>query len=240
MYTNDIAKLTNVHHNTVRLYEKWGYISPVPRQSNGYRIYSDLHLKQMQIARLAFEQEFIQNNLRKFATSIVKYSGREKFDDAIAAAKTYLSFLHSEVAYTTQAIETVQTIFQRNSFTLVTYSHKEIANQLQLSEDTIRNWERNGLFEVNRTTQNRRIYTELEWKKLLIIRTLRSAHFSIASIRSLFEELQNDNNQKDVHALLSSQKFQNDFYHVTDELEKNLNKAIINVECIIALLHTLK
>ncbi|KYG30035.1 MerR family DNA-binding transcriptional regulator [Alkalihalobacillus trypoxylicola] len=65
MRTSEIAELSQVHPNTVRLYEEWQYISPVPRKPNGYRVYSALHLKQMKIARLAFKQEFIQNNLRK-------------------------------------------------------------------------------------------------------------------------------------------------------------------------------
>ena len=75
MLTNEIAKKANVHPNTVRLYEKWGYISPVFRKQNGYRVYTETHLKQMYIARLAFSQEFIQNNLRKMATNIVRLSG---------------------------------------------------------------------------------------------------------------------------------------------------------------------
>ena len=75
MRTSELAKLCGVHPNTVRLYEQWHYISPVPRGQNNYRQYSDVHLKQLQIARLAFRQEFIQNNLRKKATKIVRLAG---------------------------------------------------------------------------------------------------------------------------------------------------------------------
>ncbi|WP_462406914.1 MerR family transcriptional regulator [Gracilibacillus sp. Marseille-QA3620] len=66
-----MAELSKVHPNIVRLYEEWQFISLIPRKSNGYRVYSDLNLKQMKIARHAFRQEFIQNNLRKRATKIV-------------------------------------------------------------------------------------------------------------------------------------------------------------------------
>ena len=79
MRTSEIAKLSSVHPNTVRLYEEWGYLSPAPREPNGYSVYSELHLKQMKIARLAFRQEFIRNNLQKQASRIVRLSGQEKF-----------------------------------------------------------------------------------------------------------------------------------------------------------------
>ncbi|MBQ0140776.1 MAG: MerR family transcriptional regulator [Kurthia sp.] len=240
MYTATIAKLTNVHPNTVRLYETWGYISPVPRQPNGYRVYAPIHLKQMQIARLVFKQEFIQNNLRKFATKIVKYSGQEKFEQALFAAKQYVTFLQGELTFTVQAIETAQIILQEPPNCSECYTHKEVASKLQLSEETIRNWERNALFEVKRTTQNRRVYTQIDFQKLLIIRTLRSAHFSITSIRQLFDNLQATEHKKDIHSLLSIPRFQQDFYHVTDELEKNLKLAISHVNQTIAILVTLK
>lgn len=240
MYTKDVAKLTNVHSNTVRLYEEWGYISPVPRLANGYRVYSSLHVKQMQIARLAFQQEFIQNNLRKFATKIVKFSGQMQFNQALTAAEQYLSFLQAEQSYMLKAVDAAQRILLQKNNCITFYSHKEVAKQMQLSEETIRNWERNGLFEVTRTNQNRRIYTELDVQKLLIIRTLRSAHFSIASIREVFEKLKSDQQPKNLHVLLSLPAFQNDFYHITDELEKNLKLAIVNVKLIIDHLHTLK
>ncbi|WP_061320123.1 MerR family transcriptional regulator [Clostridium botulinum] len=37
--TSDVAKIIGAHPNTVLSYEKWGYISTVPRSENRYRIY---------------------------------------------------------------------------------------------------------------------------------------------------------------------------------------------------------
>ena len=51
--TSEIAKIIKVHTNTVILYEKWGYIEPVKRKANGYRIFTQRHLEQMKIVKIA-------------------------------------------------------------------------------------------------------------------------------------------------------------------------------------------
>lgn len=66
MYTKEVAKQVGIHPNTVRLYEAWGYISAVPRQANGYRLFDERHLTQLKIVHLAFQQEFIQHQLRHY------------------------------------------------------------------------------------------------------------------------------------------------------------------------------
>lgn len=239
MYTSEIAKNVGVHPNTVRLYEEWHYISSVPRQANGYRIFSEIHLLQMTIARLAFKQEFIQNNLRKKATKIVRLSGQEAFSDSLRAAEAYLLFLQSEYHYTIKAIETVDLLLKNHPFNENVYTHQEAAETLQLTQETLRNWERNDLYTVRRTSQNRRIYTESDIQILLIIRTLRTAHLSITSIAHLFRELELPV-EKDVFAIISSAKFTEDFSHVTDDLVNNLKIAMKDVESIMTILKNLQ
>ena len=63
--TSEIAKMMGIHPNTVRFYEKWGLITKPVREKNGYRVFTDLHICQIQIARLGFEIEILQNGLRK-------------------------------------------------------------------------------------------------------------------------------------------------------------------------------
>ena len=176
MRTHQIAAYTNVHPNTVRLYESWHFISPVPRAANSYREYTALHLKQMQIARLVFRQEFIQNNLRKKATQIVKLSGREQFKEALVAARNYYAFLQQEYVYTIRTVETIEKLQQNYVLSETKYTHKQVAERLFLTEETIRNWERNGLLEIARNSQNRREYTESDIQKCMVIRTLIIGH----------------------------------------------------------------
>ena len=48
-----MATLFGVHPNTVRLYEARGYLSPVPRSKNGYRMFTPRHVVEMRLALLA-------------------------------------------------------------------------------------------------------------------------------------------------------------------------------------------
>jgi len=241
--TKQIADIIHVHPNTVRLYEEWGFISPVPRQKNGYRTYSDLHVKQMQVARLAFRSEFIQNNLRKKATLIVRESGKEDFQRALALAKQYLKYLQQERDYALQAVQMVQRLIQYSDEAIndVRYSHRQIANELQITEETIRNWERNGLFSVERDSRNRRLYNQSDYNKLMVIRTLRSAHYSIASIRYLFSKLEIEASDSiKIQDILNSPNAVDEFFHVTDRLEFNLRETIEDTKKIIAILQPLE
>ncbi|UDK95963.1 MerR family transcriptional regulator [Lysinibacillus sphaericus] len=240
MRTSEIAQLVQVHPNTVRIYEEWKFISPVPRKENGYREYSYLHLIQMKIARLAFRQEFIQSNLRKKATKIVLLSGSERFKECLHAAQSYLSFLQTEYDYALKAVKTVEHLLQNQPTSTETFSHKTVASMLQLTEETLRNWERNNLFTVKRNTQNRRIYSERDIQKLLIIRTLRSAHFSITSIANLFREMEQSKEDFNLLQILQSSTFKDDFFHVTDDLITQLKIAMKDLESIIAILKTLQ
>lgn len=230
MNTKTIADYANVHVNTVRLYEQWGYISPVPRAENGYRQYTAVHQQQMMIARLAFRQELIQNNLRKRATKIVQLSGREQFQEALNEATSYFNHLKAEHQFVLEAIHEVeQLLCETPSAPVPLQTHQQMAQRLQLTEETLRNWERNGLYKIERNRQNRRQYYERDYQKLLMIRTLRSAHFSIAAILHLFEQLDNFTPGVDIKNLLNKPKFTQYFLHVTDQLELNLRKAMTDV-----------
>ena len=53
--TAEVASIIGVHPNTVRLYEKLGLIPKPERKPNGYRIFTDFHIEQFKLARLALQ-----------------------------------------------------------------------------------------------------------------------------------------------------------------------------------------
>ena len=237
-HTSEIAKLGHVHPNTVRIYEEWGYLSPVPRAENGYRIFHEIHLVQLQIARLAFRHEILQKNLRKRAVQIVELSGKELFDEALQVATQYVRYLQEEHSYALKAIRTVERWISkptRYSNQERNYTHKEAAMQLNITEETLRNWERNGLFYVARNSQRHRIYKAEDLERLLVIRSLRSAHFSIAAILRLVCKA-NKGQAFDIKDVLNTPSATEDIVCVTDRLEAGLREAIEDAKKLIELL----
>ena len=72
--TAEVAAIIGIHPNTVRLYEELELIPKPRRQPNGYRIFTDVHIEQFRLARLAFQIEVLQNGLRKKIIQMVKVS----------------------------------------------------------------------------------------------------------------------------------------------------------------------
>src|SRR4051794_14882141 len=126
--TKEIAEIVGVHPNTVRIYEQWGFISTVPRQENGYRVFSDIHLFQLKIARALFQCEIVQGNLRNHARQIVYTCGREDFTEAERLTRDYLRHLEKEYMHAISAAKVVEGWLKKDPIPNgKSYSRKEVA-----------------------------------------------------------------------------------------------------------------
>lgn len=193
--TSEVAKIIGIHPNTVRLYEEWGFISKPKRQKNGYRIFTDLHIQQIHIARMAFQIEVLQNGLRKKIVEMVKLSAKGEFDKAIVLTKEYLQQLKQEQNNAEEAIQIVEHILSNaEEETIISMKRKEVSQYLGISMDTLRNWEMNGLLTVKRKQNGYRIYTANDIKRLKIIRSLRCANYSLEAILQLLQQLSQNSN----------------------------------------------
>lgn len=108
--TAEVASIIGIHPNTVRFYEEWGLITKPEREENGYRIFTDLHMQQIRLARMAFQIEVLQNGLRKKIVDVVKACAACDFDRAIYITQEYMDFLQKESSNTEEAIEIVHGI----------------------------------------------------------------------------------------------------------------------------------
>lgn len=103
--TSEVADMMGIHPNTVRFYEEWGLITKPVREKNGYRVFNDLHIYQIQVARLGFEIEILQNGLRKKIVEMIKTCAKCDFDGAIRQTEEYLMQLEKERASAEEAIK---------------------------------------------------------------------------------------------------------------------------------------
>jgi len=223
--TSEVASLIGIHPNTVRLYEELGLIPKPEREENGYRVFTDFHIEQFQLARMALKVEVLQNGLRKKVIDIIKISAKRNFDAAISLAKDYIRQLESEQKNAEETVSLAEKLLEGNCKQGNTYlTRQETADYLQITIDVLRNWEMNGLIEVKRKQNGYRVYSDEDIQRLKIIRSLRCANYSLSSILRLLNAL-SDNPQADIRASIDTPNEEEDIISVCDRLLTSLKNA---------------
>ena len=238
--TAQVAAIIGIHPNTVRLYEKMKLIPKPERLSNGYRVFTEFHIKQCKLIRLAFQVEVLQSGLRKKIAQMIMASATGDFDTAIMLTKNYLEQIKRERRNAEEAIEIVKQILSggigENSRHL---KRKDVSELLDISMDTLRNWERNGLLTVKRKDNGYRVYTDEDIRQLKIICSLRCANYSLEAIPRLLQHL-SQNPDTDIRAALNTPKQTDDIISVCDRLIVSLSAAEKNAVTILDMLHDMK
>ncbi|HEX3040305.1 MAG TPA: MerR family transcriptional regulator, partial [Caproiciproducens sp.] len=205
--TSEIAHIIGIHPNTVRLYEELQLIPKPERRPNGYRVYTDLQLEQFRLARTALKVEVLQNGLRKKAVEIIKTSAKCDFDRALLLAQEYLEQIENEKQNAEEAIFITNRLLLNNGQQEdgKYFGRKEAAEYLQVTMDTLRNWEMNGLLTVKRKKNGYRVYVQEDISRLKIIRSLRCANYSLSAILRMLNSLSR-NPEADVREALETPK----------------------------------
>ena len=238
--TTEVATAIGIHPNTVRLYEKLGLIPKPERQTNGYRIFTTFHIQQFILARTAFQIEVLQSGLRKKIVSVVKLSASKNFEQAIALTQEYLDGLSVERHNAEEAIQIVQDILSgETDVHRFSMKRKEVSEYLDISMDTLRNWEMNGLLTVKRKENGYRVYTDEDIKRLKIIRSLRCAKYSLEAILRMLRQL-SKNPDVDIKAALNTPQQSEDIISVCDRLIISLAAAEYNAKKIMGMLQEMK
>ncbi|WP_273327997.1 MerR family transcriptional regulator [Vallitalea guaymasensis] len=238
--TSQIADIIGIHPNTVRLYEELGLIPKPERQSNGYRIFTDLHIAIFKLARIGLQIEVLQNGLRKKIVTMIKTAASENYDYALTLTHEYLYQIHQEQQNAEEAVNIVKQLLSGEQDTkILKMKRKEVSKYLGISMGSLRNWEMNGLLSVKRTENGYRIYTNEDIKRLKIIRSLRCANYSLESILRMLNAL-SYNPQVNIKEVLNTPKATDDIISVCDKLIISLNAAENNAKSIIQQLNNIK
>ena len=238
--TSQVAEIIGIHPNTVRLYEKSGLIPKPKRLSNGYRVFTDLHIEQCRLVRIAFQVEVLQNGLRKKIAKMIRTSAMGDFDGAIFLINEYLEQIKQERTNAEEAIIIVKQLLSGcEQSQTQTLKRKEVSKTLDISMDTLRNWEMNGLITVKRKENGYRVYTDDDIRRLKIIRSLRCTNYSLEAILRLLRQL-SENPDTDIKATLNTPKQTDDIISVGDRLIVSLSKAEKNAYKIRTMLQDMK
>lgn len=239
--TSEVARYIGIHPNTVRLYEELELIPKPERKENGYRIFRDFHIEQIKFARMALKVEVLQNGLRKQAITIIKISAIGNFDMAILLTENYLQQIKNEQKNAEEAIAITEMLLSGNTQEInnTTLTRKETADYLQISMDTLRNWEMNGLLNVKRKQNGYRIYTDEDIRILKIIRSLRCANYSLSAILRMLNAL-SKNPEADIRQAIDTPKESDYIISVCDKLLTSLHCAEQNAEIMLEQLEKMK
>ena len=238
--TTEVAKIIGIHPNTVRMYEIWELIPLAERKPNGYRIFTDFHIDQLRLARIAFQIEVLQNGLRKKVIEIIKLSAKSDFDKALVFAEEYLSQIQREQRNAEEAISIAKQILLGNSVESALFlKRKEVSDYLDMSIDTLRNWGRNGLLQIKRKQNGYRVYTSNDIERLKMIRTLRLANYSLEAILRMLNALE-QNPQINIKQILNTPQSDSDIVSVCDKLISSLKDAEKNAEKMINIILEMK
>lgn len=238
--TSEVAKIVGVHSNTVRMYEELSLIPKPERCKNGYRVFGDKHVDQFKVARTAFQIEILQNGLRKKIITAVKLSSDSRYDEAITLINEYITCVETEIKNADEAVaitrELLQGINQDNNIFL---KRKDVSELLDVTMDTLRNWEANGLLKVKRKENGYRVYTGEDISWLKIIRSLKCANYSLSSILRMMNALWKNENTN-IEQALNTPNEDEDIISVCDRLIVSLNAAKENAGQIIIMLTEMK
>jgi len=218
--TSEIAKAVGVHPNTVRLYEKWNLLPPIPRTPSGYRKFDESHLDQMKLARMAMSFTWMGGTIRKTAYEMVYRGVDGDFGGGLELAYQLRVLIQAEKAQAEAAAVFLESWAQGSAIESKDKPRRigEVAKLLNVSTDRLRNWERNGLIVVPRNPLNGyRYYRTREIGRLRVIRTLSQARYSQMAILRMLMSL-DQGEIDDLRQVLDTPREDEDVFFVTDQL----------------------
>ena len=181
--TSDVARVVGVHPNTIRLYESWGFLLPIPRTPGGYRMFTLDHVDQARLTHTALQAPYPGGKTP--ALNLVFHAASGDLGGALEQAYVYLTQIRAEQAQAEAAVELLERWSQgaATDATAALLQIGQAAQLLNLTADTLRNWERDGLIKVPRNPRNGyRLYGAAQIGRLRVIRVLRRSGYSNMAI----------------------------------------------------------
>ncbi len=195
----------------------------------------------MNFARLALKGEILQNGLRKKAVEIIRLTAKRNFIEAINQTHRYISMLDNEIQYAKTSITSVKEIMNQSNVCCdeIQLKRKEVAELINITVDTLRNWELNGLLKAKRKENGYRIYNQDDIKKLQIIRSLRCGNYSLSSILRLLNKL-STTTEVEIEETLSTPSDCENIISVCDKMLLSLSETKQDAQQMLIFLENIK
>ena len=226
--TSDLAHAAGIHPNTVRRYVDWGLLPPVERTTSGYRLFTQVHLDCLRLARMIYAAPYPGRGFRALGNKIIQHAVIDDWTGALEKAHEHLLAVSAEWEHANQAANLLEHWAQNMSVDSDTYEDPltigEVSTLLSVSIDVIRNAERNGLITIPRNSYNNyRLFGKKEIERLRVIRMLSKAGYSHMAILRMFIELDRGNT-RDLKKTLDTPRADEDIFTAADQWLTTLNE----------------
>lgn len=188
----EIARELNISTSALRHYESWGVI-PIPaRASNGYRLYTKVHLAYFRCLRAMFPGFGVA-----ITCVVLRHIQNADMDTAFWLVNKEQANLQHEKVVADQTLALLQ------DPELPILANKKLKNQMTIGEvatltdvqaSAIRHWEKEGLLSPERDPDNGyRIFTSMHIRQILLIRTLRRTVYFLENMKEIVQAVEHQN-----------------------------------------------
>lgn len=181
-----LSRITGVKEGTIRFYEQCGFIGPVERTSNNYRLYHGRHIYQVRVCRLVFGG-FVNRRLRRESRKVLDASVRWDMEAYGEAAANYGRAVEEDIHGARKAIAICLEQMEQAAEEDIRCSKKQAAAMVGVTPEAVRNWERNGLLGQHEPYQ-KRFYGQDLLSRMYVIRLLLDTGYSMMAIKSFMRE----------------------------------------------------
>ncbi|OBZ09359.1 MULTISPECIES: MerR family transcriptional regulator [Bacillales] len=202
----DIARKLKISTTALRHYESWGIIPPVERGANGYRIYTEEHIAYFECIRAmneGFGMMLTKNVLWKVLCG--------EIDAALWLMNGSQASLHRDKTIaekTIRALETDEIDLLHRSGKRKWMTIGEVSDETTIPSSAIRHWEKMGLITIHRDKDNGyRSFSPANLRQILIIRTFKSAIWSLEIIQQVIKEVDDNNVENAIKIARESLQF---------------------------------
>ncbi|QQO08820.1 MerR family transcriptional regulator [Breznakiella homolactica] len=197
----DLARRFGLHPNTIRLYERLGFISPAERGENNYRCFTELQVLQLEICRNIFGFLYSNRTIRAAGYAVIRAGASRDFETGRDLALEYIHIIEEEIRRARETADLLRVWAnpgeghrgpeKRNPPPERFLSRKEAAMILGTTAETLRNWERNRLVHSELLgDKGERLYSPADMERLRIVCMLRRSGYSMSAVHrslSLFD-----------------------------------------------------
>ncbi|QIK70068.1 MerR family transcriptional regulator [Erysipelothrix sp. HDW6C] len=189
----DIARKFNISTSTVRNYEEAMLIPASNRTSNGYRTYTEKHCNYLRCV-LAMQAGFGRDEI----IDIVQLIHDKQVNNALLKCSEKQVKLIRELDHAQKTVKLFTSGHLYKDFKIKKLLTIQEASQLtDVIDTTIRHWEREGLlYPVRGKGNNYRLYDIEQITRILIIRTIKTATWSLDHVKDFLREFDAKNPQE--------------------------------------------